>query len=211
VLAEQILVEANNVNLALRKRAWTRRRGDRRALLGQAIEASLSALPVLANEPLIADTENHVRSSLERLGCNEQALLEEMRHDALILRMFINAESRLLAEMGVHAELITGVADALVDVIREATPIPDQNLQSRLQQLISELSTDLDAIRKEAVRDGTAARLAAALGVLGGSLVVAADSAAAVGSAGASAGLSGASIAAGSALVGQSLNEATSG
>jgi hypothetical protein len=207
VLAQQIIVEANNINQALRRRTWTRRRRDRRALLGQAVEASLAALPILANEPLIANTYEYLNASFERLGNNGEALREEMRQDALVLQMFINAQCDLLREIGVNSLMLEDIASSLISVITERTAPPDASLADKLGQLISELQTDLDLIREESERDGTAMRLAGALGVLGGSLVVAADAAAAVASHGIAAGAAGASVSAGSAMVERSLDE----
>lgn len=207
MLAPQIMVEANNINQALRKRNWTRRRKERRALLGQAVEASLTALPILADEPLITNTYSYLATSFERLGNNGAALREEMRQDALVLQMFINAQCHLLHEIGVDSFTIEGIADSLVAVITDGTAPPEDSLAEKLNQLISELQTDLAAIAHDAERDGTASRLAGALGVLGGSLVVAADAAAAVASHGIAAGAAGASVSAGSALVGRSLDE----
>lgn len=207
MLAQQIILEANNINQALRKRDWTRRKNERRALLGQAVEASLEILPVLSREPLIANTEAYLNASFERLGNNGQALREEMRQDALVLQMFINAECRLLQEIGVGPRMLEETAKSLIAIISEGTPQPDGTLAEKLNQLIAELREDLAHIRRESQRDGTAARLAGALGVLGGSLVVAADAAAAVASHGIVAGAAGASVSAGSAMVGRSLDE----
>jgi hypothetical protein len=208
MLAQQIIVEANNINQALRERNWTRRKRDRRALLGRAVEASLAALPVLAAEPLITDTDRYLGSSFERLGNNGEALREEMRQDALVLQMFINAQCHLLREIGVEPSMIEDIANSMVTIITAGTQYPQGTLSDRLGQLISELQTDLDMIRRESQRDGTAERLAGALGVLGGSLVVAADAAAAVASHGIAAGAAGASVSVGSAMVGRSLDEA---
>jgi hypothetical protein len=208
MLPEQIIVEANNINQALRKRNWTTRKRERRALLGQAVEASLAALPILANEPLIVDTEGYLSRSFERLGNNGQALLEEMRLDALVLQMFVNAECHLLQEIGVDPSTIQGIADSLVTLIADGARQPHDTLSEKLDRLIYELQADLDTIRRQSQRDGTAERLAGALGVLGGSLVVAADAAAAVASHGIAAGAAGASVSLGSAMVDRSLDQA---
>lgn len=70
MLLKQIRDEANLVNELLSRRAYTRKRRERRRPLQEAIDASLRALPVLAEEPLIVHTEEYLNDSFERLGGN---------------------------------------------------------------------------------------------------------------------------------------------
>jgi hypothetical protein len=209
MLAQQVRDEANLINELLSRRRYTRRRTDRRRLLAEAVDASLRALPVLRQEPLITDTAAYLERSEVRLHHNGEALIEEMRHDALLLQLFISAESRLLADIGVSAGVIEATVASLTQVITEDASQPEA-LGDKLGRLQAELERDLRAIQHQADRDGMAARVAGVLGVLGGSLVVTANAGVAVASHAVLAGPMAASVSAGSAMVGRALDDVLS-
>jgi hypothetical protein len=176
-------------------------------LLQEALEASNRAVPVLANEPLITRTREYLGDSFERLGSNPFALSEELRHDSLLLQMFIKAEIRLLEDIGISSITLSQVVGQLIDAINVGPDVEISDLDERFRRLGEELQADLDAIRLNEERRGVESRIAGVLGVLGGSLVVAADGGAAIASHGLAAGAAAASISFGSAMVGRALDD----
>ncbi len=161
---------------------------------------------MLREEPLINDTRSYLNRTYERLGGNPEAVVEEMRHDALLLQMFIHAEARLLEDVGLSPGSLEATVHMLAEVILSAAAAPERSFAERLDQLQTELEEDLAAIQAQETRDGTERRIAGVLGVLCGSLVVAVDAAAGVGTAGVAAGFAGASVLAGTTLVDRSLD-----
>jgi len=212
VLNQQVRDEANHINRLLSRRGWVGNRKERRGLLTEATDASIRGLTALANEPLITETRAYLDQSFERLGGNPAAFTEELRHDALLLQMFISAEERLLRDMGVDASAVQRIAESLVATIfsEDGDSEPETDLEERLRALIGELQTDLAALQRDAQRAGTAARVAAALGGLGGALVVAVDGAATVASHGLAFGAGQASISLGAGMIGKALDDALS-
>ena len=205
MLPAQLVHEGELIHEKLSERIYTRNKRDRERLLREAVDASLRALPVLAQEPLITNTRQYLEDSYQRLNANPYALREELRQDALLLRMFMSAETRLLNDIGVHGLMLDGIVTRLIETIYSDAQEPVESLEGRIGDLISELQRDLDSINREVERRGTEARLAGVLGVIGGALLCFVNTAATVASHGLAAGAGAASVSLGSGMVGRSL------
>ncbi len=219
MLNQQLRDEANHINRILSTRNHEPKRRRRDALLGEAVEASLRAIPVLSEEPLITDTGPYLAESLARFGDNPHALREELRHDGLLLTMFISTECRLLNDIGVSTTAIEEIANELIRMITSqesfepflfdsnSARVATFNLSDQLMALATELKQDLEALVIQQARAGTSARVSAVLKALGGSLVVTADAGATVASHGLAYGAGATSITFGAAMVGQALTD----
>lgn len=157
---------------------------DRRGLLERSVLLSIRGLNLLAQEPLIYGPNEYYDSMRKRLNDNEWAVREELRHDSTTLTLFLEAECRLLRDLGVSGNAVGRIRDALEGAIQE-TSVDRESLEaqvrSRLQEqmgsLIQELTGELNRLYDDDRHEKLIARLAGVFEALGGALVVAGNAA----------------------------------
>jgi hypothetical protein len=216
---EQIVSEANNVNVLLDELKHTSRIRPlrRRELLQRALEASVRGVRVLAQEPLITDSQAYLVELSNRNDANPYKIQEELRQDASRLRWFLDAECDLLGALGVSRVTVEVIRDDLVAILTDYSIVSNdgispEKLQERVASLLEGLQRDIDKLEDEKRHDATIQRIRGVLEVLGGGLVIVADSAAVPATGPAApltAGGAALSIAVGTEAIGRGFNRAT--
>jgi hypothetical protein len=157
---------------------------DRRHLLERSVLLSVRGLKLLAQEPFIYDPDEYYDTMRARLDENEWAVREELRHDSTTLKLFLEAECRLLRDLGVSGNAVGRLRDAIEGAIQETSQDRESleaQVRSRLQEqmgsLIQELTDELSRLYDDDRHEKLIARLAGVFEALGGALVVAGNAA----------------------------------
>ena len=209
MILQQVRDEMNQVNWVLDRFESDPRRfrgkRERKELLQMAVRASIRGVKVLIEEQWTRD-----------LGVSDEDVyrsLEMMRQDQALLRAFVEAECRLLRDIGVSPEAVGRVRQSLENVLLgfEGPPDLDQSME-RLDGLMQTLRDDLARLGKEAHDELVRDRLVGVIEALGGGLIVGGNTAAAAAAAPVTFGLSAAgaavSVAAGTEMVSRGAQKA---
>jgi hypothetical protein len=152
---------------------------NRRRLLERSVLLSIRGLNILVAEPLIGDAREYLEAMHSRLDFNEEAVLEELRHDSTTLRLFLAAECRLLGDLGVSVNAVGRIRGALEGAIRETSQdggAAEEQMGSRLREqmwlLIEELTHELNRLYDDRRHKKLIARLAGVFETLAGALVI---------------------------------------
>jgi len=168
---------------------------NRGRLLERALLLSIRGLNVLVQEPFVTSPTDYLLTMQERLDHNPWKVQEELRHDSTTLTLFLVAECRLLADLGVSESAVNRIRDALEGaiwefpldrVIREPPHIGEirepyeytQDIRDRMQSLIETLTGELDRLYDDTRHKKLIAQLAGVFETLGGALLVAGNAAA---------------------------------
>ena len=211
MILEQVLLEAHSLDLIIDEYEVTGNRGERKRLLERGLQTSIRGMEVLINEPFVQDPRRYVHDMEERFSSNSAAVAEELRHDAAALRVFLSAEVRLLSDLGLRPHTVTRTRSAIAEAITEGQRNPE-TLAGRMAALVNELREELNRLEGDARHRSIWHRLSGVLMVLCGAIVIGGDTL--VGGAGAPAtgGLSAAgaalSIAAGTEVISQGVDQA---
>jgi hypothetical protein len=207
LILQQVRDEMNQVNWVLDRvesdARRTRGRRERKELRQMAARASIRGVQVLVEEQWTRD-----------LGASDEDVyrsLETMRQDQALLRAFVQAECRLLGDLGVSPEAVERVRGGLESVLLTLEGPVDQGPEGpeesveRLHELLETLRGDLASLEEEAHDELVRDRLIGVLEALGGGLIVGGDTAAGTAAAPVTFGLSpvgaGVSVAAGTELI----------
>jgi hypothetical protein len=191
----QVRDEINQVNWLLDEydtlRDARRNRDERRRLLQRASSSSVRGL-----EALIEDQRT---KQFMPPDDDFYRLLEDMRQDEALLRLFLRTEMRLLEDLGVSASAIKKIETSLADVLLELNEMPEL-AEDRLRELLTSFEGSLAALDAEGREREARARLLGVVHALGGALLVGANGVAGVASAGATMGATVVLSAAGAAI-----------
>ena len=216
MVLQQVRDEMNQLNRVLDEFETTpggiRSRSRRRQLLQRAILASIRGVEVLVEQKY---TEN--------FGVSDDDLyrsIEDMRQDRALLRAFVQAECRLLRDLGLDKRAVERTRESLEDVLLTlnqpidpyGTGVGLERTTERLDALIQTLHQDLEMLGEEIRDEELRSRLVGVFEVLGGGLIVVANTAVGAGAAPVTFGLSTAgaavSVAAGSGMIGDGIASA---
>lgn len=195
MILAQVRDELNQVNWLLDEydtlRDARRNREERRRLLQRAGFASIRGL-----EALIEDRQTR---QLMPPDDDFYRLLEAMRQDEALLRLFLKTEMRLLEDLGVSAAAVKKIEESLGDVLLELNGSPEL-AEDQLRELLTSFEGSLAALDEQGRERETVARLLGVVQALGGALLVGANGVAGLGSAGATLGATVVLSAAGAAI-----------
>ncbi len=195
MILAQVRDELNQVNRLLDEydtlRDARRNREERRRLLQRASLASVRGLGALIED-------RQTRQLMPR-DDDYYRLLEEMRQDEALLRLFLRTEMRLLEDLGVSAPAIKRIEESLGYVLLELSDMPEL-AEDRLRELLNSFEGSLAALDEEGREREAVARLLGVVQTLGGALLVGANGVAGLGSAGATLGATVVLSAAGAAI-----------
>ena len=208
MILAQVRDEMNRVNHVLDEfesihGRW-RNRGRRTQLLDMGVRASVRGVQALLEE---------YRTDGRRIpdALDPYRVLESMRQDEALLRGFVTAECRLLADMGVSATAVERVRHSLDQVLLKPARQPDVTAE-QLELLIATLEEDLRGLEDEARDALVARRLGGVFEALAGGLIVGVDGVIGTGLALATGGISAAgaavSIAAGTEMLSRGAGKA---
>jgi hypothetical protein len=195
VILAKVLDELNQVNWLLDEydslREARRNRDERRRLLQRAVSASVRGIGTL-----VEDVQTQKFMPVDN---DFYRVLEEMRQDEALLRLFLRTEMRLLQDLGVSDSAIKKVEASLGDVLLEFDGKPEV-AEGRLHELLSSFEQSLYALDQQDREAEVVGRLLGVVQALGGALLVGANGVAGVGSAAASLGATVVLSAAGAAI-----------
>jgi hypothetical protein len=175
MILQQVRDEMNQVNHVLDEfesvAGRFKGKARRRELLQRALLASRRGVKVLKEEQWTKD-----------LGVSDfdpYRTLETMRQDQALLRAFVEAECRLLKDIGVDPTGVQRVRQnlELVLLTRDA-PADAGRTTYELEELIRQLERDLADLHREGREDAMVQRLIGVLETLGGGLLVGGNTAA---------------------------------
>lgn len=145
---------------------------ERRAeLLERAVRASARGVAALVED----------QRTKERLPIDVDVyrVAEELRQDEALLRLFLNAETQLLLDIGVEQSAVDRIKrnleEVLLDLARDPEPATDQ-----LEELLSVLEKELQNLVHSDSDQETLRRVVGALQAIAGGLVVAVNGVAGV-------------------------------
>jgi hypothetical protein len=192
----QIALLVNDLDQLLDEFEVEDNKEDRRRLLERSLLLSIRGLDLLQQEPLVASPDTYLASMRKRVSDEEWAASEALRHDETTLRLFLTAECRLLASLGVSETAVSRIRNSLEGAIREVGDtiweaakndrIAEQmqsGFQKDIQAVVDQLTAELNQLYKDDRHKKLIGRLAGVFSILGGVLVIATN--AAVGTAGA--------------------------
>jgi transcriptional regulator with XRE-family HTH domain len=126
-------------------------------------------------------------------------VLEEMRQDEALLRLFMRTETRLLEDIGVDPQTIGRIEQSLSEVLVELQEVAEPS-EDRLRELVEVFEASLLELEEQGRHHDIVARLTGVVQTLGGALLVGVNGAAGVGTAAATMGVTTALSAAGAAV-----------
>jgi hypothetical protein len=172
MLVQQVVLEANNLNLLLDEYEVTRKGGDRDGILRRALNASIRGVQTLAEEPFTRNPAEYLQQVAARFDGNPFAVVEELRQDASILRMFLAAESRLLLDLGVDARIVDRIRHGLATALTDELTEPEATTE-RLNDLLKQLQSDLASVEVQSKHRAIFRRIVGVVQVLGAGIVIA--------------------------------------
>jgi hypothetical protein len=167
MILQQVLLEANSLDLIVDEYEVTGNRGERQRLLERGLRVAIRGMEVLINEPFVQNPQRYVEEINQRFNSNSAAVAEELRHDAASLRLFLSAEVRLLSDLGLPPHAVARTRSAIAEAITEGRRNPE-TIAARMAALISELTEDLNRLEDDARHRGIWRRLTGVLVVLCG-------------------------------------------
>jgi hypothetical protein len=184
----ELAIETNAIESRLDELLVLGNRKNRRQLMELAVLSSLRAIRVLEEEPFVVDPDRYLAELEERSDYNLAQVREELREDTVRLRLFLEAECRLLLDLGVSQRAVDRIRR---DLAARALGDPEQveDMRSALNELLATLDSELEHLDDDESHGRLLRRLVGVLEALGGALVVGADAAAGAAGAAASAGL----------------------
>jgi hypothetical protein len=181
LIVEEVALAANSVNEILDKCQVLGNRRNRRQWLNLAALASIRGLRVLSEEPFVTNTAGYLNDLAQQYNFNSAAMREDLRQSTVRLRLFLEAECRLLGDLGLSDAAVGRVRLDLIGMIMSGPERPD-NLPQVLSHVIAALEQDARGQGDD--RDQILFRkLLGVVEALGGALIVGVN--AAVGAAGA--------------------------
>lgn len=198
MILQQVRDEANQVNRVLDEFDSLSRgrkdRDERRRLLYRASLASVRGM-----QALIEDRQGQRTLNFAPEDPDMWRLLEDLRQDEALMRMFMRTEARLLEDIGVDPELVRRLELSLGEVMLELEGNAEPS-EERLYELIEVFESSLMELEAQGRDREIVARLTGVVQALGGALIVGVNGVAGVGSAAGTLGVTTALSAAGAAL-----------
>jgi hypothetical protein len=173
MILAQVRDEMNAVNRYLDEYEAAHSRGRRKELLQMAVTASIRGLGALSEEAWTRDPVS--QQALIGIPSQElRVLLEGMRQDSALLRAFVIAECRLLADLGVRPASVEQVRRSLertLEAMTTAEPVPPDSVA----ELLTQLDRDLAGLAAAGHDGNVIGRLAGVVLAMGGGLLVGAN------------------------------------
>jgi hypothetical protein len=189
MILEQVLAEAHSLDLLIDEFEVTGDKKARERLLQRGLRIAVRGTEVLQEEPFVTDPRRYLEERYEGLEHNPWALMEELRHDSAALKLFLSAECRLLADIGLSPAAVARTRAALAEALTEGEMNPE-GFRDVMTSLVQALTQDLERVADDSRHRQIWRRLCGVLEVLCGAAVIGADALVGAAAAPATAGVS---------------------
>ena len=152
------------------------RKREKERILEKGLVLSLRGLELLREEPLMSNPSRYLEQIRAEMNINPYQVIRDLRQDSTTLTFFLEAETRLLMDLGLTEDTASQIRSALEEVLQDDTLEPG-DVSRRLDRLMTNLRTELVRIHNNRRHDQTLDRLIGVLEVLGGGVLIAANAA----------------------------------
>jgi hypothetical protein len=170
----EVAIAANQVEVTLDELLVLGNKKNRRQYLELAVLASVRGLRILADEPFVLDPDAYLTELVERHGFNRESVRAELSEDTRRLRLFLEAECRLLRDLGVSERATARIRKDLGGLI-QSSPEDVAGLSGLLSDLVKTLEGEFERLEDESRHDAVIRKLVGVFEALGGALVVGVD------------------------------------
>ncbi|HEV3313279.1 MAG TPA: hypothetical protein VG815_22445 [Chloroflexota bacterium] len=152
------------------------RKKEKDRLLEKGLVLSLRGLELLRQEPLMSNPSRYLEQIRAEMDINPYQVARDLRQDSTTLTFFLEAETRLLMDLGLTEDTASQIRSALEEVLQDDKLEP-RDVSRRIGQLMTDLRAELGRVHNNRRHDRILDRLMGVLETLGGGILIAANAA----------------------------------